>query len=179
MKAVTISLLLLAVVLAACGGAEKEIVPNGEIVYNHVNLVVDENDWFGNVGSADYVFIGEVAAKIRNIAAEDFPQSIFSVVVLENLKGNLIKEIEIRLNAGYRKDGTLVLNATDFSAESELPIVSEQYVFLGYAQSNGDILIPEITGFRRFTAGSKEEYMGYIANQVESSRAREKSRFEP
>lgn len=72
-----------------------------------------------------------------------------------------------------------MLNATDFSAESELPIVSEQYVFLGYAQSNGDILIPEITGFRRFTAGSKEEYMGYIANQVESSRAREKSRFEP
>ena len=50
MKAVTISLLLFAVVLAACGGAEKEIVPNGEIVYNHVNLVVDENDWFGNVG---------------------------------------------------------------------------------------------------------------------------------
>ena len=172
-----LALCLFTAVLASC--SRGEAAPNGKVVYNHVSLVTDESDWCANVGSADYVFIGTVEKRIKNIPDGDFPKSIYAITVIENLKGSLVENIEARVNAGYKKDGTLVLNATDSTAEEELPVENEKYVFLGYAQSDGSILIPEITGYRKFTGDSKEKYEGYIANQIESGRTRERSRFEP
>lgn len=105
------------------------------------------------VGDVDYVFVAQVdesvqpASQIGGIIERikckfkksRFPEIVYSVTVLENIKGELISDqpILIKKAAGINKNGTIYLTHESDS----LPEVGKVYIFLAYAQPDGTLQV--------------------------------------
>lgn len=117
------------------------------------DFVYDTENINESVGIVDYVFLGEVVSKDETTyedvvpmedekgktVEEGTPYTHYSVIVKENIKGDLEKEKEIKIvkHGGVAQDKkSVVLFDKDC-----LPEVGKQYIFLAYAQSDGSLLI--------------------------------------
>lgn len=176
-KTVTAVMLLVCLLtLAACGG---EIKPNGKTEYNHVYLAHDEDDMYAATGWADNVFIGKVIKKISNNPNDGSPRTVYKVEVIENLKGELIKDIKLTYSGGYIKDGTLILNQGELLQDDGLPEIDETYIFSTFSQSkDGSLLVAALTGKKLYTEEAKSEFQDYINNQTEVNRQRFESIYD-
>lgn len=117
------------------------------------DFVYDTEDINESVGIVDYVFLGEVVSEDGTtyedvvmmedergkLVEEGTPYTHYSVMVKENIKGELLKEesIEITKHGGVTQDQKSV---TLFE-EDCLPEIGKQYIFLAYAQADGSLLI--------------------------------------
>lgn len=135
-------------------GKSKPITANDEIPISRVagSFIIDVNNQRELIGSADYVFVGEVISKdgyeYRDPVTMDVdeetvtltsPYTIYTVQVLENIKGNLRTDtsIPIAKDGGLSEDGSCyVLYEND-----EFPVEKEFYIFYAFAQQDGSLLL--------------------------------------
>lgn len=136
------------------GGKSKPVTANDEIPISRVegSFIIDVYDQRELIGSADYVFVGQVISKdgydYRDPVTIDkdgemvtltSPYTNYTVQVLENIKGNLMtdRSIPIAKDSGLSEDGSCyVLYEND-----EFPIENEIYIFYAFAQSDGSLLL--------------------------------------
>lgn len=162
-------------VLAACSSQSVEW--NGEIDYTHVNLSIDGANLYQYVGSVDYVFVGEVT-QADTMITEDDDKSSYKIKVLENIKGELVNEIECSKHGGILADGTMVLYATDNVQDTGIPNTGSTYIFMAYAQPDGSLILSELYGSVEYTEESLKEYKNYFENQVPYERERFVSKYD-
>lgn len=136
------------------GGKSKPITANDKIPISRVagSFIIDVYNQRELIGSADYVFVGEVISKdgydYRDPVTIDrdgemvtltSPYTNYTVQVLENIKGNLRTDtsIPIAKDGGLSEDGSCyVLYEND-----EFPAEKELYIFYAYAQQDGSLLL--------------------------------------
>ena len=171
-----LALTILLAYFTGCG----EIKPNGETIYNHVSMAIDETNMFEVIGSVDYVFVGVVASVNRRDIDNEFPNEYYSVTVVENLKGSLItgSNIEVIKRGGYSRSGTLILYASDNLVGTGLCEVGEQYIFIGFGQPDGSLLLDHLTGNVEYTDDLYNDYLGFVENQIHIERERFMSRYD-
>lgn len=137
-----------AILLIVFIGAGLLVVQIGnEIVYMHIDYVVDVTDDRKLVGISDNVFIGKVIALTGNKPntpppeAGDIPgfspQTQFSVEVLENIKGNLNGTITVSQYGGYERR-MIVVKQLVLATGDKLLQPDETYLFAtGYNNIDG------------------------------------------
>lgn len=149
-------------------------------------------------GICDYVFVATVVeddgVEYRNtVVTEDengevkeiaSPYSNYVLQVLENWKGQLItdEEIPVVKHGGISQDGSMLILFED----DQLPEVNKTYLFFGYAQKNGDILISGpnsnlelVDSQARNSSGLYAQYKEAVDNEiVPVERERYKSNYE-
>ncbi|WP_145131662.1 DUF4179 domain-containing protein [Paenibacillus sp. Y412MC10] len=117
------------------------------------SFVYDVNDKSEAVGISDYVFVGKVVSNngttYRDIVTvEDengdpkevgTPYTSYTIQVLDDIKGKLKKDVPIDIlkHGGITQDKQSVF----VFENDELPEADKSYIFLGYAQPDGSILI--------------------------------------
>lgn len=165
----------------------------------HANYSINVEDKAIAVGDADYVFVAEVLEKIQTeyrhpvtLETENGgskvvkdPYTIYSVQVINNIKGNLktTEPIEIIKSGGLSEDGKNIL----IYENDNLPVENNFYIMLGYAQPDGSILISGANSNIEFNMHTKSdillsneynEYLDAVQNEVKSTRERYTSSFE-
>lgn len=116
---------------------------------------VDLEDLPTRIGAADYVFIGTVVSMDKteylHISPMEFipegeapenygsPHTYYTVKVINNIKGELVTDKDIVI----RKDGGISFDKSQYFLYEEdvLPEVGLNYVFYGYAQDDGELLL--------------------------------------
>lgn len=169
--------LLLILVLTACG---KDVTWNGDIEnLAIVNMVFDCANLYEYVGVVDYVFVGTVEDIESIVIPDNYEQtdSTYKIHVDNNLKGELVENIICSKMGGLNKDGTMLLIVAEtpqgeLIADTGLPELGKQYVFLAYAQPNGSLTLSEIFDNREYNEGLLEEYMEYVNNEILFERER-------
>lgn len=156
-----------AVLIASCAFGIHLLIQNEDISVAEGNIEIDKlpifpmkgsfvydvNNINEAVGISDYVFVGEVISNdgtvYKNIVTmEDengnpkevgTPYTNYVIKVKDNIKGNLKKDlpIDILKHGGISQDNKSVI----VFENDLLPKVNETYIFLGYAQKDGSILI--------------------------------------
>ena len=171
---------VLTIFLASFTGCSKEVKPNGETIYNHVSMVGDETNMFEVIGFADYVFVGVVESVNKRDIDDEFPNEYYSVAVAENLKGSLITDsnIEVIKRGGYSRKGTLILYASDNLVGAGLCEVGEKYIFIGFGQPDGSLLLEYLSGNVEYTDDLYYNYLAFIENQMDIERERFKSSYD-
>ena len=129
--------------IAGCG-LKNHAKPNALILYNHI-VVYAEEDIHMQISAADYVFLGEVTKLKANHSSDDDFYTLCQVLVLKNLKGNLIEEVEIKYLGAHAKDGTLLLYRGEILIDDGLPEPEQQYLFTAFTQPDGILLIAPLT----------------------------------
>ena len=208
MKKKKILLLLIAtLILSACSKTsknEERIFKKGlpvEATNVDAFYAIDINNLNEYIGHVDYVFIGRVDRFIETkhldltSAAEERasqdqykqPYSYYDIIVEENIKGDLIQEVPIRIV----KPGGISLDGTRYELYEEdlLPEVGFSYLFMAYADKEGELwvigpstAIPigngpnnPITTFSSVPTGDKEtikKYHNAASNEVPYNRTR-------
>lgn len=174
---------LIAFILSGCAPLSGIVEPNGEKEYfARVTLAVDENDPYVYVGTMDYVFAGTVTKIKRNfidIAKREVDYySHYEVQVVDNIKGSLAENIEVRKLGGVNRRGTEMLIESDSRQDTGLPEEGRTYLFMAYAQEDGSLLLSEFLEDRPYDENLKKEYEEYVANEVPSERERYHSKYE-
>ncbi|MDY0323566.1 MAG: cell surface protein [Candidatus Carbobacillus sp.] len=117
------------------------------------SFVYDVNNINEAVGIVDYVFVGKVVRNdgtiykgIITMESENGPKEVgtpytkYAIQVIDNIKGALIDTIEVLKHGGVSQDNKG--NKGVFIFEDDLlPEVDKFYIFLGYAQKDGSIII--------------------------------------
>ena len=175
---------LFCTVLSLFGCSAKTVTWNGDVeYYTHVSMVVDETDLYAYVGVVDYVFVGTVEEIVQNVIPDepggsDEDLSVYKIRVDENLKGELVENIECSKHGGLRKDGTMMLVFSDRSNDSGLPEKGSQYIFLAYAQPDGSLMLSEFFDNRPYDDELLQEYLDYCNNEIPFDRTRFVSDFD-
>ena len=122
----------------------KSAAVDGDIPISRVEarFIIDVDNQRELVGSADYVFVGEVLKNEGCDSKEDTGTSSctnYKVQVLENIKGNLItdKSIPIVKDGGLSEDGSCYV----LYKKDELPVEKERYIFYAFAQEDGSLFL--------------------------------------
>lgn len=172
-------IIVIGLVFTLTGCSSRIIEPNDKVEYAHVYMNIDETNMKVYAGTADYIFIGTVKSIVNNKVDHDSSYSTYSVTVEENLKGNLVSNIECDKFGGYMEDGTQLLYESDKLKDLNLPEEGEKYIFMAYAQEDGRLVLTEFHGNVKYTGKDiKEEYLEYIHNQVENDRQRFVSKYD-
>ena len=101
-----------------------------------------------SVGMCDYVFVGKVISydgvQYKHVIQMETktvgsPHTEYTIQVLDNIKGKLITKepIHILKEGGVSQDGKSVY----LYERDQLPESGKEYVFLGYAQPDGSIIV--------------------------------------
>lgn len=174
---------LIAFILSGCAPLSGIVEPSGEKEYfARVTLSVDENDPYVYVGTMDYVFAGTVTKIKRNfidIAKREVDYySHYEVQVIENIKGSLAENIEVKKLGGVNRRGTEMLIESEKRQDTGLPEEGKTYLFMAYAQEDGSLLLSEFLEDRPYDESLKKEYEEYVENEVPSDRERYHSKYE-
>lgn len=175
---------LLCIILPLSGCSAKTVTWNGDVAYYaHVNMAVDETDLYAYVGAVDYVFVGTVEQTVQNVipdepggSEEDL--SLYKIRVDQNLKGELVENVECSKHGGLRKDGTMMLMYSDRRYDTGLPEAGKQYVFMAYAQQDGSLTLSEFFDNRPYDDELHQEYLDYCHNEIPFDRTRFVSDFD-
>ncbi len=73
---------------------------------------MDETGLYRYAGAVDYIFVGKVREADTSIT-EDDDKSTYLIQVSENLKGELVEEVECSKHGGILEDGTMLLYESD------------------------------------------------------------------
>jgi hypothetical protein len=192
MKKIGILLSLILVLLTACTPKlskeeEYDLLISNEIAVDTVyaTYVFDNYHLENVIGYNDYVFIGKVSEYKETITntPSGMPKTIYSVRVIENIKGNLIidNDIEIYKGGGLSEDYKWkVMYEDDFFPEEE-----KYYIFFAYAIEdnntyingrNSNIFLPSGENYTR-----DDDYISCInayENQIAFDRERYMSKYD-
>lgn len=175
---------LLCTILPLLGCSAKTVTWNGDVeYYTHVNMAVDETDLYAYVGAVDYVFVGTVEEIVQNVIPDepggsDEDLSTYIIRVDENLKGELVENVECSKHGGLREDGTMMLVFSDRRYDTGLPEAGNQYVFMAYAQRDGSLTLSEFFDNRPYDDELHQEYLNYCNNETPFDRTRFVSHFD-
>ncbi len=172
-----IALFLTMMLVLFLAGCNSKTEWNGKILYNHVSMVFDETDMYQYIGAVDYVFVGKITEE-NSIIKDVQGMSSYKIEVLQNLKGELSKDIECRKYGGMLSDGTMVLLESDRIKETGLPIEGETYIIMAYAQPDGSLTISEFYGDTLYNDENLGIYEEYIQNEIILDRKRFISEFD-
>ncbi|MFA6866968.1 MAG: hypothetical protein WCR54_05575 [Clostridia bacterium] len=104
-----------------------------------ISWINDVYDLKTCVGFADYVFVAKVTGYKRTIfdTPSEIPQTVYSIEVIENIKGNLVlkKDIEILKMGGLDEKFRHIYNISDDSH----PQVDKYYIFCTSASESGEL----------------------------------------
>ena len=180
-KTIFAGLIFILILVFLSGCINNDVTPNGKTIYNHVFMAVDETNMQEVVGSADYVFIGTVTGINQRVISNDFPQEYYAVRVEENLKGELWTDLDIEVvkAGGYSKNGTTILYESDFVVGTGLCAVGQKYVFIGFGQPDGSLLLDHLHGNMEYTDELKNDILDDIENQIDFERERFASKYDP
>ena len=67
----------------------------------HASQITDLSDDRKLVGVAENVFFGQVVARLGQVTVESLPESQYSVLVTENIKGSLVGTVVVNQLGGY------------------------------------------------------------------------------
>ena len=168
-------LLVSCLFLSSC--ANHPVQWNGNTVYTHITMALDETDLYQYVGAVDYIFVGVVQEANTNIT-EDNDKSTYKIEVTDNLKGELADEIECSKHGGILKDGTMLLYESDNLQDVGLPEVGSTYIFMAYAQPDGSLLLSEFWGNVEFSEEELNRFYNYIENEIPYERERFSSEYD-
>ena len=110
-KNILLGAVFLMILSLLSGCSSKTVTWNGDIeYYAHVSMVVDETNLYAYVGIVDYVFVGTVEEIVKNVVPDepdgsDEDLSVYKIHVDENLKGELVENIECSKQGGLKKMG--------------------------------------------------------------------------
>jgi hypothetical protein len=131
------------------------------------------------VGFADYVFVGEVKS-LKDNTLEFLPTdehntgdvrfsevySYYTVEVIENIKGSLVSEVEIKKIGGVAPSGEYI----SMMSGDILPRVGEKYIFSASTQQDGTLLLTCENSNIPYSDRKYGEIMEAYENQVEYGR---------
>lgn len=187
----TICMMLLISILSACGTKASKNLP---IHYIEVSYVIDIENHREVVGFGDYVFVAKVIEETetihRNVEWIHFkktsmPYTVYSITVIENLKGNIKKNIPIEIErfGGVNIDNDSVsLPRGDVLLEA-----GAYYIFIASSDHDGSLGQAAPTAAIKLDVESEneiissEEYKDYIKHceeEIVFGRQRFKSRYE-
>jgi hypothetical protein len=184
-------LILLISILSACGMKSSKDLP---IYYMEVSYVNDIENPREVVGFGDYVFVAQVNEETEtvhknvewiNFKKTSMPYTVYSITVLENLKGRIKKNtpIEIERFGGINIDNeSISLPRGDVLLEE-----GAYYIFIATSDNEGNLTQAAPTAAIKLDVESEneivssDEYKDYIKHceeEVEFQRQRFKSRYE-
>lgn len=160
---------------------------NIPIYYNQASYVYDLSSPEKAIGATNYTFIGKVNS-IKGVEYRDpveielnadgskkkvitDPYTIYNVEVIENIKGNLVKEIELVEYGGYSKDMNAYIYFEGMSGFKE----NHYYIFMAFAvRQDGELQItsPDLyvdlgTNIDNLSKNKKyQEYITAFGNQI-------------
>jgi len=159
---ITMSTIMLSAICAGCADKQENAkissmseddMSNLPIVSVEASFVYDTEDIRERVGISDYIFVGKIISydgvRYENtVTIEDSngkpvevgsPYTDYTVQVLENMKGSLITDEPIKI---VKEGGVSQAQDSVYVFENdEMPVTGNTYIFLGYAQQDGTILI--------------------------------------
>jgi hypothetical protein len=169
------------------------------ISYMKGSFVVDMENKNETVGLVDYVFVAKVISNNKTIYKDivtmetengeakevGTPYTQYTIEVIDNIKGKLKKNnsFEILKHGGIEQE----LESIYIFEDDVLPQENNYYIFLGYAQDDGTILISGPNSNILLNANSKQEivssneykeYKKAFKNEIKFERERSKSNFE-
>lgn len=150
---------------------------NGDIVYSHITLTLDETNLYQYVGAVDYIFFGAVQEANTDIT-EDNDKSSYVIEVSDNLKGELVDKIECSKHGGILEDSTMLLYESDNLQDTGLPEVGKTYIFMAYAQPDGSLLLSEFYGNVQYSEEEHNKFLDYIENEIPYERERFTSEYD-
>lgn len=142
-KYILLVLLMVFTLFLLCGCGEKitnreeyELIKSNELPVTRVDAsyVMDTNDLTEVIGYADYVFIGKVLEYklTQNDSKSQIPKTCYRIEIIENIKGDLKREIEIDKLGGLSADRkSKIIMQNDI-----LPLENEYYIFIASANSS-------------------------------------------
>lgn len=123
-----------AVMLAAVAGGLTGGVARPKIIVKKVDFVADFSDPRRAAGAAHNVFVGRVMRQGETVATPFVPRTMFTVQVLENIKGSLPGAVQVRQDGGFDADEqALILVQNDPLLE-----VGRTYLFATYHPPGAD-----------------------------------------
>lgn len=188
-------LLIGIVATASIGALVWTYASNGEdpkIDYVMTESIIDVNNINEIIGFSDYVFTGKVLEHIGNYPSDEtnneiFPYNKYKVEVLDNYKGELQKNIEIKKIGGYentkRGEVLTLLDETLGDTKDFLPVVGETYLFTAVADANGSIVVSGPSGHMpikdtKDIYSIQDDVENVVMDEISFDRPRYKSVFE-
>ena len=194
MKKITKCLLCMIVlisILSACGMKANKDLP---VHYMAVSYVIDIEDPREVVGFGDYVFVAKVNKETetihRNVEWINFkktsmPYTVYSITVINNLKGNIKKNTPIEIE----KFGGINIDNDSISLPEGDSLLEEgaYYIFIVGSDQEGNLLMSAPTNAIKLNVESENEimsseeykdYMRHCEEETDIERQRFKSRYE-
>lgn len=194
---------LLSIAITGCNSASNNIkfydsvslsseIP---VVYNDACFIVDVNKPAEVVGWGDYVFVAKINKEIRteysnlrkneNETVTGKPHTVYDITIVDNLKGNLIKNesIEFIKHGGVNYDGASIsLLEGDQLLES-----GKYYILIAASDTNGKLaqgianasIELDISNAEELTTNEiYQAYQKYVETEVQFERVRYHSIYE-
>lgn len=192
------SILVMVLVLTSCSTSNSTTNLKNEelpIYYNEARFVVDTSKPEEIIGWSDYVFLAKVNEEVRteytgvrkreNGETTGSPSTIYSITVIDNLKGKIKKNTPVE----FKKDGGINMDGKSISLleGDELLKEGKYYIIMGVANDdgelgqgikNGSILIPAENKSEAVSSKEYKKYKEYVKNEVRYERDRSKSTYE-
>mgnify|MGYP003571760643 CR=1 FL=1 len=168
-----------------------------EVHYIHGQYALDMDNPYEVVGFSDYVFVAKVEEKIRTLyeysdidyrlhiyRMSGWPNTHYSIKVVENIKGDIVKDIPITLEqfGGISLDRKyIMLMENDTFLEPET-----YYVIVANSQKDGGLLLNSPNGYRQLEISNENEIMSskefkefvdYYENEIKYERERYDSNY--
>lgn len=170
--------------------------PNEDLPINYIHgsTVIDMNNPKEVVGFGDYVFVAKINEEIetvqRNVKVHNFkrtgmPYTIYSITVIDNLKGKIKKNTPIL----FEKFGGINIDNKSISLHEgdELLEEGKYYIIIAGGQPDGKLSQVGSTGSIKLDIESKNEiissqkykdYKKYCEEEIDFERQRSKSKYE-
>ena len=150
------------------------------VIYSGIaDYIFNPDDYTELVGWHDYVFVGEVKS-LKDNTLEFLPTdeyntgnvrfsevySYYTVEVIENIKGSLVSEVEIKKVGGVAPSGEYI-----YMIDGDiLPRVGEKYIFSARTQQDGTLFMSNENSNIPYSDRKYSEIMEAYENQVEFGR---------
>ena len=136
-----------------------------KISYVHADYVIDMDDPTQVIGLGDYVFVAKVNELLRTEYRSDTPYSVYSITVIDNLKGKLKKNTPIE----FEKFGGITEDRKNIILRQEDSLLDEDAYYLIIASSEEDGRLAQggptaaikLEGNSKSEINSSDEYKAY------------------
>lgn len=121
---------------------EYELLTSGKLKssYVHADYIMNINDMREVVGYSDYVFVGKITEYkgTDHDTPSGIPLTIYSVKVLDNIKGSLIQDsdVEVNITGGLAKNYRRVVSVNEVKP---YPKIDDYYIFIVGSSDTGQL----------------------------------------
>ena len=187
----TICMMLLILVLSSCGVKSSKDLP---IYYMDVSYVIDIENPREVVRYGDYVFVAQVNEETEtihknikwiNFKRTSMPYTVYSITVIENLKGNIKKNTPINIE----KFGGINIGNDSISLPQGDTLLEKgaYYIIIAGVNQDGELVLSAPTNSIKLNVESENEinsseeykdYIKYCEEETDIERQRFKSIYE-